>query len=144
MIAVMMTASFTQSLLAEKGGDQKVNPAVLAAFSKDFIFTSDANWRKTQDVFVVNFMQSGESYTAYYTEDGLLNSISNHVDKSKLPELVTKKIEKKYSHAEILNVLLVRSVADGVSYVIHIAAGSQERIIKADADGAIENIKKIK
>ncbi len=144
LVAVVFTTVFTQAVAARNNGDVKVDNIVLQSFGKDFILTSEATWHKIEDVFVVDFKQSGASYTAYYTEDGMLTSISSNIEKEKLPEEVIKRISKKYSNAEIIRALKVRSLPNGISYVIHLNVRGTEKIVKTDTDGSIEKVKTIK
>ena len=144
MIAVISTASFIQPAFAGKPGHPGINKAVLAAFSKDFILTSKDTWHKIGDVLVVDFYQVDTEYTAYYTEDGILNSISHTIDKNRLPSMLATRLNKKYDNAEIIKVLKVRSLTKGVSYIIQLATKSRQHIIQADDDGSIENIRTIK
>lgn len=144
IVTVAIAALLSQPTFASAKGGVKVDNAVLQSFHKDFILTSEIIWHKIADVFVVEFKQAGVSYTAYYTEDGILNSISSNIEKEKLPEEVKHRINKKYGNAEIITALKLRSFTDGISYVVHLYTKGTEKIIKTDAAGSIETIKTIR
>jgi len=140
MIAVVSTVSFVQPVFAGKPGHAGVNKEALASFSKDFILTSNVRWYKIKDVFVVDFYQQNSRYMAYYTEDGILNSISNTIGKDMLPATLTTRLNKKYDKAKIINVLKVRPLTNDNYYVIQLTTESNEQIIKVYEDGSIEKI----
>jgi len=142
-VAFAVAVSLTQTVFAGNTGGLKVDKIVLESFRKDFILTSEARWNKIGEIFVVDFKQEGIAYTAYYTE-GMLNSISNIIEKEKLPVAVTQRINKKYGKVEIIRALKVRSLPNGISYVLQFYAKGSEKIVKTDGDGVIETVKIIK
>ena len=143
-VAFAVAVSLTQTVFAGNTGGLKVDKIVLESFRKDFILTSEARWNKIGEIFVVDFKQEGIAYTAYYTEEGMLNSISNIIEKEKLPVAVTQRINKKYGKVEIIRALKVRSLPNGISYVLQFYAKGSEKIVKTDGDGVIETVKIIK
>ena len=141
IVAVVISASLTQKVFAADTHGEKVARNILESFRRDFILTSEASWNKIGDAFVVSFKQQGISYMAYYTGDGLLNSISNNIEEDQLPEAVTAQILARYENAKIIRVLKVRSLSDGIFYIIPIYSGSAQKIIKAYPSGNIETIR---
>jgi hypothetical protein len=116
---------------AEKGPE--LNPAVSAAFSKDFANGRAFKWEKQKDFDKVTFSLDGQVLFAYYKENGELLAVVRNILSCELPIHLMFQLRKDYGAYWISNLFEMAS-AGKTHYFITLENVDGELILVSDSD----------
>ena len=123
---------------------EEATATVKTAFTKDFAKAQNATWRKTENIYFVNFTLNEKNVTVAYDENGEIAGTSRIIKKDELPMGVALQIAKSYSGYEIGNAITEVSANGHTSYYFTANSNKQLLNLKAESDGEISVESKMK
>ena len=120
-----------------------VNEQVKASFKKEFPGASLIEWNNPGEYYKATFMLWGHRTEAYFTEDGQLQGSMRSLFYNQLPLVVMTSVDKRFEGAEILDVNEINN-SSGTTYSLLLEINNKKYRLKADANGGITEIKKVK
>ena len=143
-VTILSAALMLFSVFAFATDSDKVNARVKNAFLNDFTTASNVSWELLKDFYFATFTLDNIEVSAAYNEQGELVGTSRTIERSLLPILVTRALDKKYEGYTISKKAIEMAFEGTTRYYISVSNEKQTLKLKCSADGIIEVERKIK
>jgi hypothetical protein len=131
MISVLMLNAQTDNL------PQKVNDAFYGKYPK----ARDLIWKIDNNIYEIEFYQSGDMFTALFDKDGNWIETGVVIADGELPVNFKQELNKKYADAEIIYSEKVVTSNNISFFRVFIETPDTSLIIKSSPDGKISEVK---
>ena len=139
-LSIMITVGLTTVLAND---NFKVNDKIKESFKKEFAGATSVKWGKERNFQTATFVFYDHLVIAYFNTDGELLSSARNVLFYELPMAVIKSFDKNFAGINPTE-MIEFSNTEGTFYKLTIEKQNKRYNIKADANGNILSIVKIK
>lgn len=142
-IIALLLFSLTLSLQSKAHDvrNNNVSELVLKAFQKDFIATSNHQWRHYHDAYIVDYIQGGEQFTAYYSTEGELQGFGKLISEEVFDPSIQKKLIANFKGYSIGNILEYYPTGGGKLYFVEIEKTGKNKVVEVDLSGKVNIIR---
>jgi hypothetical protein len=134
---------FTAGIASAYSGEEKVNPAILTSFQKEFSFAKNVKWEISGGVTKAYFSLNEQGFLAVYNGEGELISVARNILYMQLPLSVIKSLEENYSDADLAGITEITKGNETI-YLVTADRKGKRHLLKATASGNITVVKRLK
>jgi hypothetical protein len=143
VVLFVVSVVFTNHSFAN--GTLPVPKQIELSFNKEFGAVGEVSWEKVNNVYIGTFSKGSEVLSAYFQKDGAISGIARSVSADQLPLSFNRSSSvqfflKNYSIDGILE--YADSEMDRSSYYMQLENSKKIIIVKVDADGETEILRK--
>ena len=136
IILLFMMTGFGLHAKTLNGG--KVDPLIENEFKKEFGPSLRVSWEIVEDISIATFIEKGEERHVYYFSDGQVLGFGKTIDKTLLPETISRSISKKFTSGVIENVYEFKTADSPTRYFVRIATPTYSVVASANEFGNLD------
>lgn len=137
-VFILMLILLTVNLYAKTPNGDKVDPAIENKFKKEFGSAVKVSWEVVRDISIATYSVQGEEKQVYYFSDGEIFAYGKIIERSLLPESISKSLHAKFNSAIIVTVYQFQTSDSPTRYFIHLATARHSIIVSANDFGDLE------
>ena len=113
----------------------KVSPLIEAKFKKQYGPVVNVSWKMIEDVAIATFNEQGTQKDVFYYNDGETFGFGKTVDKSALPKIVDKSLNKRFSEGTVQAAYEFKTPDSPTRYYVRIVAPNYSVVASATEFG---------
>ena len=113
----------------------KVSPLIEANFKKQYGPVVNVSWKMIEDVAIATFVEQGTQKDVFYYNDGETFGFGKTVDKSALPKIVDRSLNKRFSEGTVQAAYEFKTPDSPTRYYVKIVAPNYSVVASATEFG---------